>query len=141
MVKKFSCFVDMTLFRFLLVGVFNTVFGITLMFLLHSIAGFGYWGASSTVYLLGTSISYFLNKNFTFRQKHAKLRSFFVFYAIVSICYLISFGMSRILVQFLSEFIFTIKDYSTIEQIAMLIGMCIFTALNYFGQKFVVFKK
>ena len=65
---------DPTLFRFLLVGVVNTLVGYGVMFGLYNLAGLhlwgdpGYWISSAANYLVGSVVSFFLNKHFTFRS-------------------------------------------------------------------------
>lgn len=66
---------DPTLFRFLLVGVVNTLVGYGVMFGLYNLAGLhlwgdpGYWISSTANYLVGSVVSFFLNKHFTFRSR------------------------------------------------------------------------
>ena len=66
---------DPTLFRFLLVGVVNTLVGYGVMFGLYNLAGLhlwgdpGYWISSAANYLVGSVVSFFLNKHFTFRSR------------------------------------------------------------------------
>ena len=55
----------------------------------------------------------------------------------ISICYLLAYGIAKPLVRMaLSGMTVKIQD-----NVAMLVGMGLFVVLNYFGQRFVVFKK
>ena len=63
-----------TFVRFLMVGVLNTAVGFGVMFALYNLAGLhtwgdlGYWLSSAANYIVGSVVSYFLNKHFTFRN-------------------------------------------------------------------------
>jgi len=73
--NKLKQLLDPTLFRFLLVGVVNTAVGYGIMFGLYNLAGLhtwgdlGYWISSAANYLVGSVVSFFLNKRFTFRNQ------------------------------------------------------------------------
>ena len=74
MVRLLKNFLDPTFFRFILVGIINTLVGTGVMFGLYNIAGLylwgdtGYWISSAANYVVGSVVSYFLNKHFTFRN-------------------------------------------------------------------------
>lgn len=61
--------IDKTVYKFLFVGVINTLVGTGVMFLLYNLAKFPYWPSVCANYLCGGSVSYFLNKHFTFQNK------------------------------------------------------------------------
>ena len=75
MKNKLKQLLDPTLFRFLLVGVVNTAVGYGIMFGLYNLAGLhtwgdlGYWISSAANYVVGSVVSFFLNKHFTFRNE------------------------------------------------------------------------
>ena len=64
---------DPTFFRFILVGIVNTLVGYGVMFGLYNLAGLYTWGevgewvSSAANYIVGSVVSFFLNKHFTFR--------------------------------------------------------------------------
>jgi len=129
-------FFDIKLLRFLLVGLINTLVGSTLMFLLYNIAHFNYWLSSSCNYILTSILSFFLNKYFTFGVKDWSVYMIILFILTIALSYLIAYGISKPLMEFfLKESSIKIR-----ENIALLTGMCVFTILNYFGQRFFVFK-
>ena len=77
MLKKL---LDKTFWKFILVGVINTLFGAGVMFLLYNVAfknyhemNWAYWVSSAANYILGSILSFFLNKNFTFQNKEKGL--------------------------------------------------------------------
>lgn len=54
---------DASVWKFLLVGVGNTLLSLVLMFLLE---GLGYWPSTAIAYVAGAVMSFFLNRSFTF---------------------------------------------------------------------------
>ncbi len=130
-------FFDKTFWKFILVGMVNTLFGTSIMFLFYNIFHFSYWISSASNYIFGSILSYFLNKHFTFQNKDKSIKTVVKFIVNISICYLMAYGIAKPAVRYvLSGFGEAVQD-----NIAMLIGMCLFVALNYFGQRFVVFQK
>lgn len=128
--------IDQTFFRFLLVGVFNTFVGSGTMFLLYNIVGCSYWLSSAANYIVGGVVSFFLNKYFTFKSHDRSLKQVGRFVINVMVCYLLAYGIAKPLV-------FHILSGQTVnmqENVAMLLGMCFFTGLNYLGQKFFAFR-
>lgn len=127
---------DITLWKFLLVGIINTLVGAGTMFLLYNLAQCSYWLSSAANYLVGGAVSFLLNKYFTFRKKAWSWKELLKFTMTVALCYLISYGAAKPLVTHL-------LSGSTVrvqENIAMLTGMCLYTGLNYLGQRFFAFK-
>jgi putative flippase GtrA len=88
-------------------------------------------------YIVGSIVSYFLNKYFTFRNKQRSWKIIIKFIINISVCYLIAYGAAKPLVaKILSGQSVTIQENG-----AMLVGMFLFVGLNYLGQRFYVFKK
>ena len=130
---------DIKFLKFVLVGIINTIFGTAIMFLLYNLANFGYWGSSAVSYILASILSFFLNKNFTFRNKESTLKTALRFTVNIAVCYLLAYSMSKpIVIGILSN---TSLSKSVVEQISMLLGMVLFTTLNYVGQRFFAFKE
>lgn len=128
---------DIKLIKFAGVGVVNTIVGAALMFGLYNLAGASYWLSSMTNYVLTSILSYFLNKKFTFGHKGDITGSFFRFAINIAVCYLLAYGIAKpITLIVLRGFSIRIQ-----ENIAMIVGMCIFTGLNYIGQRLFVFDK
>ena len=129
--------IDITTIKFVLVGIINTIVGTGTMFLLYNVFHTGYWTASVSNYIVGSIVSYLLNKYFTFKSKDRSGKSIFKFIINISVCYLIAYGIAKpCAAVILSSFSQVVK-----ENVAMLIGMCLFVVLNYFGQRFWVFKE
>lgn len=131
-----SKFIDKTTIKFLLVGVVNTLVGTSVMFLAYNLLRFSYWTSSAANYVIGSIVSYFLNKYFTFQQKERSVKTVFKFVANITLCYLLAYGIAKPLVRhLLSSWTVTIQENG-----AMVCGMGLFVVFNYLGQRFFVFK-
>ncbi len=131
-----SKLLDKTVAKFLLVGVVNTVIGCGTMFLLYNVASCSYWLSSAANYVVGGIVSFFLNKYFTFENKAWSWRQVWRFALNVAVCYFIGYGLAKPAAMWL------LRGSSTRlqENAAMLVGMCLYTALNYLGQRFFAFR-
>ena len=122
--------------RFLMVGVGNTLLSMILMFLLE---GLGYWPSTAIAYVAGAALSFFLNRYFTFHSDEDFWRSLGKFIVNVAICYVVAYAIAQPLVGWL------LRDAAISavwqERIAKLAGMCLYTLLNYFGQRFFAFRR
>ena len=129
-------FFDITFWKFILVGIANTIFGTGIMFLFYNVFHFSYWVSSASNYIFGSILSYFLNRIFTFRSKSHTKETLPRFVINITLCYLIAYGVAKPLaLRVLSGAALNIQ-----ENVAMLFGMCLFVGLNYIGQRFFVFK-
>ena len=90
MIQKFSKLFDKTFWKFIIVGVANTLFGTAIMFVFYNIFHFSYWVSSASNYVFGSILSYFLNKFFTFESKDNSLSTILKFVVNISICYLLA---------------------------------------------------
>lgn len=129
--------IDKTTFKFVFVGVINTLVGTSVMFVAYNLLNLSYWVSSASNYIIGSIVSYFLNKYFTFQNRERSWEQIIKFIINITICYIIAYGLAKPLVYNL------LKGYSIQirDNFAMLVGMCLFVGLNYFGQRFIVFKK
>lgn len=129
-------FFDRTFWKFILVGVANTIVGTGVMFLAYNVLHLSYWISSASNYVVGSILSYFLNKFFTFKSNEQAGRTLPRFILNITVCYLLAYGLAKPLVGIcLSGMAVNIQ-----ENLAMLVGMCLFVALNYVGQRFFVFQ-
>ena len=133
--KKLSKLFDKTFLKFIAVGIANTIFGTAVMFVAYNIFNLNYWVSSALNYILGSILSYFLNKNFTFKSDTKDLKTVLKFIVNITVCYLLAYGAANPLVTLILSG--TAKKVR--ENLAMLAGMGIFVILNYFGQRFGVF--
>lgn len=126
-----------TAFRFILVGIINTLFGTAIMFVFYNVFHLSYWLSSASNYFFGSILSYFLNKSFTFRYGKADLKSILRFTINILLCYLLAYGIAKPFMKYL------LSSYSVSiqENVSMVLGMILFVGLNYLGQRFFAFKK
>lgn len=134
---KYTHFLDITFWKFLLVGTINTGVGTMVMFVFYNVFKFDYWISTASNYIVGSVISYFLNKNFTFSNKTKGFNILIKFVINILLCYCIAYGVAKPVAQcFFSKYAQNIQD-----NMAMLIGMVCFIVVNYLGQKYFVFAK
>ena len=129
--------IDGKTLKFLLVGCINTLAGMIIMFGLYNIAGCSYWISSAANYIIVSILSYFLNRNFTFRHSGGVLTSSVRFIINIAFCYIAAYGAAKPLMRWALSG----ADVSLQENAAMMTGMCIFTVCNYLGQRFFVFRE
>ncbi|MDR4889485.1 GtrA family protein [Fredinandcohnia sp. QZ13] len=120
-----------TFVRFLLVGVINTLVGLSSIFLLLDVVSLSYWLSTFVGHSIGAGVSYMLNRQFTFASKAMHGKSIPLFVLVILSCYFLSFSMSKMI----SGFIFT--QYT--NEIAVFLGTGLYTVMNYLGQKYLVF--
>lgn len=128
------------LFKFGLVGILNTVVGTMVMFFAYNVLNMGYWFSSAMNYIVGSILSYFLNKYFTFGSKKRSKKEVIRFLVNIALCYLLAYGLAQPIVKKLIIFMDISLKERMLEQIAMVFGMCFFVTLNFFGQKLFVFR-
>ena len=135
--KLFSLFFDRTFLKFILVGTINTILGAGIMFAAYNVFGFSYWISSALNYFLVSILSFLLNKHFTFENKEFSYRQIIEFIINIMTCYFVAYGIAKRLALFIFEFL----GERLQNNIAMIIGMVLFTVLNYVGQRFFCFKE
>lgn len=124
-----------TILRFMLVGAINTLVGMAIMFGLYNLAHCSYWVSSACNYIVTSILSFFLNKYFTFQNKEKSVGQAVRFSVNIVLCYLLAYGVAKPLcIWLLDSASQTMRD-----NVSMLVGMCLFTALNYLGQRFFAF--
>ena len=137
MKKKILALFDEKLWKFLLVGVLNTLVGNGLMFLLYNLGGLSYWPATAISYALASVMSYFLNRYFTFKYTQGGWQVVLRFALNIAVCYGLAYGLAKPLVRL----IFSGLPKKWAENLAMLAGMGLFVVFNYFGQRFFAFRE
>ena len=121
---------DRSMLRFVLVGMVNTAVGSAIMFTLYNVFHFSF-----SNYILSSILSYFLNKNFTFKSEEKSPGTVIKFALNIAVCYIIAHMAAKPLVSYL------LREYSetTKDNVAMAVGLVFFGIINYFGQRFFVF--
>ena len=126
---------DAQFIRFLGVGVINTAVGTGTMFLLYNVFGAGYWISSAFNYIVGSIVSYILNKKFTFKNQDSNKKTIIKFIVGIAVCYGIAYGIAKPLVHMLLSG----QSQTVADNVAMLVGMGLFVIINYLSQKFFTF--
>jgi putative flippase GtrA len=126
--------------RFLLVGVVNTIVGLSSMYLFLHGFSFSYWVSTFLGNVIGACVSYVLNRSFTFKSNAAVGTSMLRFAIVILICYFISYYLGEKIALFLfSKISFLGTKYA--QDAAVLFGTGIYTITNYLGQRLFVFKQ
>ena len=131
--------------RFLIVGVINTAVGTAVMFGLYNLAGqhewgkVGYWLSTIGNNTVGSVVSFFLNKHFTFKNKEKGKAVVIRFVVNIAVCMTLAYGIAQKWVE--TALADTFLSTRMQGNISMLVGMVLFVLLNYFGQRFFAFRK
>ncbi|MDP4085516.1 MAG: GtrA family protein [Bacillota bacterium] len=127
-------------FRFLVVGVINTIVGLSSMYLFLHLFSFSYWISTFLGNIIGACVSYFLNRTFTFKSDAAMGKSMIRFAAVILACYFISYYLGEKIAYFIfAHLSFLSEKYA--QDGAVLFGTGFYTILNYLGQRLFVFQK
>ncbi|MDY4210358.1 MAG: GtrA family protein [Treponema sp.] len=129
--------IDQKLFKFLAVGIVNTILGAGVMFLLYNVFEVSYWISSACNYIVGGIVSFFLNKSFTFKNHKKSLKQVVLFIITLAVCYFVAYIAAKKIIYF----IFSTSPEKIKGNIALICGMCIYTGLNYIGQRLIVFSE
>ena len=144
MMDKLKQIFDPTFFRFILVGCVNTLVGYGVMFGLYNLAGLhtwgdaGYWISSAANYIVGSVVSFFLNKHFTFRNREKGVKVVLRFALNIAVCWALAYGIAKPLMVWLLAG--TGWSQQVQGNLSMLAGSGLFVLLNYFGQRFFAFR-
>jgi len=156
-IKKFfqNTILDKTFWKFVLVGVANTVVGLGVNYLVLFLLGkadvvsdnAAYWIASACNYIVGSILSYFLNKYFTFKSTEKSGKEVLRFVLNIVVCWILAYGIAKPLTGLVFTGLWVFPwDTTTVlptfvGYVATLVGAGLFVVFNYFGQRFFAFKK
>ncbi len=127
----------MEVLHFGIVGVVNTLMGWLIMFLLYNLVHLNYWFSSAISYLIGGIYSYHANSRVTFKVEERDRLLPWRFAVNVIICYLTAYSVAQPLVKY----ILSAQPKVIVDNIAMVVGTGLYIIMNFFGQKFFVFRK
>ena len=135
---------DPTFFRFILVGLVNTAVGYGVMFGLYNLTPLNTWGsrgqwiASAANYIVGSIVSFFLNKHFTFRNQERGAGVVLRFVLNITVCWLLAYGLAQpIMARLMAE---TALSDQIKGNLTLLAGSGLFVILNYGGQRWFAFR-
>ena len=126
---------NMTLLKFFIVGVINSLLGMGIMMIMYNLLHCSYWVSTASNYIITSIISFFVNRKITFKSRERSIKQGLKFAANIIVCYLIAYGIARPL----TAWILTRTGARTVTNIAMVVGMGLCSTLNYLGQRFLVF--
>ena len=128
-------FFDKTLVIYTMIAVFCWCIGTALMFLLYNCLHVGYWISSACNYLVGGTLSYLLNRKYTFHNNDNRVLVLAKYIVHMLVCYAVSYSLAPLITRFL-------LDHWTLHargNLSLGVGSVTFTILNYLGQRYVVF--
>jgi putative flippase GtrA len=112
---------DASVYRYLAVGVLNTLVGLAVIYFCLYALGTGNAGANALGYAVGIVVSFYLNKRWTFRHDGSALPALLRFIAVLGVAYIVNlvtvllladgFGMNRYLAQAMGIPPYTILGY------------------------------
>lgn len=125
-----------TFSRYILVGVLNTIIGISIILLLFEILKLSYWSSTFIGNSVGAIVSYFLNRNFTFKSNVENKKGILLFTIVILGSYYISYPIGY---HLLFKDIF--KSTIVGSELSILLSACVYTILNYLGQRYLTFRR
>lgn len=142
-------FFDIKFWKFLLVGAINTLVGEGVVLLcLHPIGWKNFaWGAGAaavTGTIVGSIVSYFMNKYFTFKNTEKGFKPMLRFTLNIVVCLIIRVIAATAVTEgckalSISMFSMSVNDFAA--NMGWIVGACMFVACNYIGQRFFAFKE
>lgn len=135
----------MEVIHFGMVGVVNTLMGWGIMAVLYNLIHMNYWLSSGISYFIGSVFSYHANAKLTFKVEEKDKWLPWRFALNIIVCYLIAFSVAQ---PFAGRLLYMAgltyggrADAILMDNIAMILGTCLFIVMNFFGQKLFVFRK
>ena len=135
--KNTQQLLDVTFWKFVLVGIANTLVGTTVMFVAYNALHLSYWISSASNYVIGSIVSCLLNKYFTVQNKEKSVKQVVIFIFNITICYLLAYGFAKPIISW----VLSNQSKPVQDNLSMLAGMGAFVVFNYLGQRIFVFKK
>lgn len=141
-------FYDRSFVVFLAVGVLNTIVGMGVSYTCYNAIGLSYGWSMFFDYLIGSIVSYFLNKRFAFHYQGTDWLSIVKFALNIVVCFIIAIPIARPLTAWaLGLCVSPLASLGIelnqvlIDNVAILTGTVLFTLVNYLGQRFFAFAK
>ena len=142
-------FFDIKFWKFILVGILNTLIGEgVVLLLLHAFGWKNFsWGAGAAAFagvVVGSIVSYFLNKYFTFKNTEKGWKPVLRFTVNIAACMLIRVLVATLVSEGckaaqLSMLGMSVNDFAA--NMSWAVGACVFVGCNYIGQRFFAFKE
>lgn len=133
---KLKSIVDITTLKFIAVGIINTIVGFSVQMVLYNFFNASYWVSNISNVVVGSIVSYFLNKYFTFKAYKKSFKEVIVFAINIAVCHFLAYSVAKPLVNW----VLATANESLRTNLAFVAGAGMFVVLNYLGQRFIVFK-
>ena len=146
---KLKKFFDIKFLKFVLVGIINTIVGEGIVLLLLNLFGWKShdWGVGLAPVIgtvVGSIVSYILNKHFTFKNKEKGVKPMLRFTVNILVCLLLRV-VAATAVYNLSKAMSLSMLWMDVETFAAnlswAVGAVVFLGCNYVGQRFFAFKE
>lgn len=117
--------------KFGIIGIFNTLLTLSIIFICSYVFNYNYLISNGIGYIIGFINSFLWNKYWTFRSNGSIFKEFIKFFKVFLICY----GIQIV-------FVFTfVQIFKIAEGISQLLGMVIYTLINFLLNKFFTFQR
>lgn len=144
MIDFIKQFFDIKFWKFIGVGIINTIIGEGLKFLLFNLFHTDVWISSIIGMVVGSVVSYFLNKYFTFKNTEKGWKPVLRFALNIAICFTLANVIALPLVEWfcltnsITMFGWSVETFA--GNASMITASCLFVAFNYIGQRFFAFR-
>ena len=138
MKDRLCSLMDEKMWKFLLVGVLNTLVGNGLQFVFLNWADWSIRWSSIVSTVLASVMSYFLNRYFTFQYKGNDKTVILRFALNIALCYFIAY---EIIAQWLVFPLLAGLGEFWQKNLSVVCGMVSFVACNYLGQRLFTFRE
>ncbi|MCL2651193.1 MAG: GtrA family protein [Candidatus Azobacteroides sp.] len=118
-------------FKYGIVGVVNTLLTLAIIWIMRSVVGTSLVVSNATGYTIGFLNSFILNRFWTFKANDNWKKEFIKFLLAFIVCYLIQLAFVLLLE----------KSTGLKERYATLLGMVVYTGINFLLNKYFTFKK
>lgn len=122
---------DVPLFRFVIVGLVNTLVSLLLIYGCKWLIGMGDIAANMVGYGVGMMCGFLLNKRWTFGHSGELVPAFLRYVAVLASAYLLN----------LMTVLFAIHNLRLNEYLAQALGIFPYTTVTFFGSRFFAFRK
>lgn len=120
-----------SLAKFLIVGVANTIIGLMIIYFSKWVLGLGDVAANISGYGIALLFSFILNKRWSFSHDGPTMSAFVRFVAVIALAYLTNLATVLILIEYLS-----VNSY-----LAQSLGIIPYTGLSFLGFRYFAFAK
>lgn len=117
-------------FRYIIVGVLNTLLGYCVIFSCMYLAGMSPEASNVAGYAVGLVVSYMLNRNFTFNSTQARRKEIVRFVAVFAVAYALNFAALLALIH----------QFGMHKGLSQIVAGMIYVGSSFLMNKYYVFK-